>query len=690
MAFDPQEAVTFMRLVSDAESENRIQGLDDLRFSYGEQWDAATINSRRLDARPCLTINKVDAFIRQVTNSQRQQRPRIKAHPMDGIADPKIAEVLTGIIRHIQLQSDADNAYDTAFNFAARIGFGYFRILTDYVREDSFDQEIYINQIENPFTVYFDPNSALPDGSDSERALITDLISKTEFKRLYPGAQFSGFITGEAGDDTDTWLTKEDIRIAEYFHVEREKAKLVMLSNGEAVYASDLPKNPEVLRSAGLTIVGDRDSYKRVVEWKKVSGFEVLESKRWAGRYIPIVPVYGDQIIIDGKRDRFGLVRFARDPQKMYNFWRTAMTESIAMAPKAKWLMAEGQDEGHENEWNQANISARAVLRYKMTDIEGREAPAPQRLQPEPPPSGAMEAASAISADLQSVLGIFDPETNAGQGVKSGRAVRAEQGQAEQSNFHLYDNLTRSLKHAGRIILDLVPTTYDTQRVMRIIGDDGKPDLVTINEQGDQQAVGDLLNDVTVGRYDVDMDVGPGANSKREEAVEALMSMVSADPEIMKIAGDLIFRNMDFPGSDIIADRMAAANPLAQIDEKSDIPPAIQMQLKQLQAQLQQAQQQIQQQAQVIKSRSDIKTMEETAETMREHMRLTVKAQDIDKQNETRKLDIHTEMNTKAADAALNYKKAMDVEEIRAHLSLLLAQMGDISVANNGALRVTP
>ena len=689
MAFSTQEAVDFMRSVSDAESENRIQALDDLRFSYGDQWDAAVTNSRRLEARPCLTINIVDSFIRQVTNSQRQQRPRIKVHPMDALADVKIAEVLTGIMRHIQLQSDADNAYDTAFNFAARMGMGYFRIVTDYVREDSFDQEIYIRQIENPFTVYFDPNSSLPDGSDSERALITDLISKREFKRLYPGAQDCGFVSGDAGDDTDTWLTKDDIRIAEYFHVERVKSKLVMLSNGEAIYADTLPENPDILRNAGITIIGERDSYKRVVEWKKVSGFEVLESKKWVGRFIPIVPVYGDQIIVDGKRDRFGLVRFARDPQKMYNFWRTAMTESIAMAPKAKWLMAEGQDEGHENEWNQANISAKAVLRYKQTDVDGAQAPAPTRLQPEPPPSGAMEAAQAISKDLQSVLGIFDPETNAGQGVKSGRAVRAEQGQSEQSNFHLYDNLTRSLKHTGRIILDIIPSTYDSQRVMRTIGDDGKPDLITINEQGDQSAINKILNDVTIGQYDVDMDVGPGANSKREEAVEALMAMVSADPDIMKVAGDLIVRNMDFPGSDIVADRLAASNPLAQIDEKSDIPPQVQMKIKQLQEQLQQSQQQLQAQEQIIKSRLDIKTMEETAETERERMRLAVKASDIDKQDATKRIDIHTETAVRAHDAAIGYKKAIDVEEMRSKLALLLAQMGNLDESRDGAIRET-
>ena len=709
MAFDPKDAVAFMQMVTEADNTNRADGLSDLQFSYGEQWPAQVQNMRMLESRPCLTINKLDAFIRQVTNSQRQQRPRIKAHPMDSIADPKIAEVLTGLIRHIELNSDADNAYDTAFNFAARIGWGYLRLRHDYVREDSFDQDIYIDMVENPFTVYFDPNSVLPDGSDSEKCLVTDMMTKDNFKKLYPGAEVASFQTRGTGDLTAEWITKEDMRIAEYFTVDKHKQKLVMLSDKSVVWQDKMPPI-ELLRQHGIEVVGNRDSFRKAINWYKCSAFDVLETKQWAGRWIPVVPVYGDQAIIDGKRRKFGLTHFSRDPQMAYNFWITNMTETVAMAPKAKWIMAEGQDEGHANEWARANTSATPVLRYKQTDSADMPAPPPTRMQPEPPPSGAMAMASAISSDLQMVLGIFDPETNIGAAPKSGRAIRAEQGQSEQSNFHLYDNLTRSMKHVGRMILDLVPAVYDTERVMRIIGDDGKPNLVTINQQNPEaqanpaapndltaQAVKAVLNDVTVGTYDIVMDVGPGYNSKRAEAVEAMMGLASAEPKIVEIAGDLIVRNMDFPGADIIADRLAAQNPLSQIDEKSDVPPAIQMQMKQMQHQLQQAQQQLQAQEQIIKYRSDIKQMEEQGEmqrlqtreegeTKREHMRMTAKAHDIEMRDATKREDTQLTMHTKAHDAALGYKKAMDVEEVRAHLALLLVKMGEMGEAKDNAI----
>lgn len=690
MAFEPRDAVDFLREVGEAESTNRADGLADLRFSAGEQWPIEVQNSRTLESRPCLTINKIDAHIRQVTNAQRQQRPRIKVHPLDGSADPKIAEVITGLTRHIEVNSDADQAYDTAFNHAARIGWGYWRVETDYVREDSFDQDIFVRQIENPFTVYFDPNSSLPDGSDAEKALITDLITKDSFKRQFPGADTEGFKGESVGDGMVDWVTKDDIRIAEYFNVDYTKDRLVMLSDQSIVYASQLP-DAESMARMGMQVVGDRDSYRRKVMWRKVTAFDVLEEKEWAGRWIPIVPTYGDTLILDGKKKRFGMVRYARDPQMAYNFWRTAMTESVAMAPKAKWLMAEGQDEGHENEWARANVSAYPVLRYKMTDVEGREAGKPERLQPEPPPSGAMEAAMVIGQDLQAVLGQFDPSMGKPSGPKSGKAITAEQGQSELSNFHYYDNLVRSIKHTGRIFLDLIPKIYDSHRIMRIIGDDGKPDLVHINQPNPQaqdpqaqqdpnaQAIQQILNDVTVGTYDVVMEVGPSFNSKRSEAVEALTSLASSDPMLMQVAGDLIFRNMDFPGADVIADRLAASNPLAQIDEKSDIPPQAQMQIKQLQTELQKAQAQMQQMGQVLKDRSDIEQMKQTAETTREHMRTTVKAHDTETRAAAEIRREATEDETWRYDIDKKASTALTVEEVKGHIALLLARIDERS-----------
>ena len=665
-----QEAIDFLKFSNEADTENRQQGLDDLKFSAGNQWPVEVQNSRHLEARPCLTINKLDAYVRQIVNQMRQSRPRMRAHSMNSEANAKVADIITGIFKHIEVNSDADTAYDTAGEYAVRIGWGYWRVITDYVREDSFDQEIYLKPIDNPFSVYFDPNSVQPDGSDAEKVLITTLMSKDDFRVQYPGADDGGdFNQRGTGDFDPDWVQKEDIRVAEYFYVERKKTKLLLLSDGTKVYKDEAP-SPEIMMAAGITVVGERDTMRKKIKWCKLTGLEILEERDWVGRYIPVVPVYGQQLTVEDKRKKYGLVRNAKDAQRMYNYWQTSLTESIALAPKAKWLLAEGQDEGHENEWAQANIKSMPVLRYKQTDINGKEAPPPQRLQPEPPPAGVIAAAMSVDKDLQSVVGIFDP-SQLPQGNMSGKAIRGQQQQVDMTNFHFYDNITRSIKHTGRIILDLIPKIYDRERVLRIIGYDGQPEMITVNQRvQDEMGIEKVLNDVTVGEYDVFMDTGPGYQSKRQEAVEAMMPMISTNQELFNLAGDLVFRNMDFPGAEVIADRLAANNPLAQIDTKSEIPPQIQMKLMQAEKQIADMQQMIAAMELEKQYRGDIENIRQEGETKRKLMDVTSRAYNTDTINEAmvnqQILNSQASQNKAELDAVTKMLlKRMDTSELR-------------------------
>ena len=658
------EAKEYLRFCSDADSNNRVEALDDLKFAGGDQWPVEIQNSRLLESRPYLTINKIDAYCRQIENQQRQQRPRMKAHGMNDESDEKIADIITGICRHIENQSDADAAYDNAFSFAVRMGWGYWRVIHDFPSPDSFDQEIYIKRIENAFMVYFDPNSNEPDGSDAEKCLVTEVISKESFRKMYPGADDGGGFTPRGtGDSQSEWITKEDIRIAEYFYTEYTKSKLLLLSDGTTCYKDEKPKET-ILQDAGIYVVSERETVKKQIKWVKLTGMQILEQQDWPGKFIPIVPVYGQQLIVDSKKKRFGLTRMAKDPQRMYNFWSTALTESVALAPKAKYLLAEGQDEGHEMEWNLANVKSMPVLRYKQTDSEGRMAPVPTRIQPEPPPAGMVTALQGLNSDLMAVIGIYDP-SNLPNGNQSGKALNGMQQQTDMTNFHYYDNLTRSIRQTGRIILDLIPHIYDKQRIMRIIGADGKGELVTINEQGqDEQGVDKVLNDVTVGQYDIVMETGPGYSSKRQEAVDSMMSLLQADPGLMQQAGDLIFRNMDFPGADIVADRLAAANPLAQIDEKSNIPPQVQMQLAQSQQTIQQLQQQIQQMTMDIQYGASVKEQQDKAMLQKAQMEIAARVHDTQMRTDTT-----------AHDTVIKTETQLEIEQMKAQLALLLSKI---------------
>ena len=663
---DPRiaDAIKFLQFANEADQMNRSEALEDLKFAAGDQWPVEIQNSRVLEARPCLTVNKVDAYCRQLANQMRQQRPRIKVHGMNTESDARMAEIIQGICRHVEVQSDADAAYDKAGDFAVRMGWGYWRVTTDYVRDDSFDQEIYIRAIDNPFTVYFDPNSVLPDGSDAETVLITTVISKENFKKMYPNAETQqGFTMRGTGDTNPEWVMKEDIRLAEYFYTERKSIKIHLLSDGSSVKSDELPPQ-EVLDAAGITIVETRNSFEKKIKWCKLTSMEVLEEGEWAGKYIPIIPVYGQETVVENKKKKFGIVRMAKDPQRMYNFWQTSLTESVALAPKAKWLLAEGQDEGHENEWAQANIKSMPVLRYKQTDIDGKPAPVPQRLQPEPPPAGIMAAAQSMTTDLMQVVGIFDP-AQLPQGNVSGKALQGQQQQVDMTNFHYYDNLTRSIRQCGRVILDLIPKIYDRERVMRIIGDDGKPEILTINQFGqDEEGITKILNDVTVGEYDIVMDTGPGYNSKRQEAVESMMALFAADPALIQQAGDLLVRNMDFPGAETIADRLAVNNPLAKVDDKSKVPPRIQMELQQLSAQNQQLQKAMQDMQVYIQQRQDIEGVKQDAETKRKLMDVTAKAHDTELREETSRRNKDIDNDTK-----------IQIEQLKAQIALILANM---------------
>lgn len=673
--YDPRidEAKEFLKFCNDADTMNRQEALEDLKFVGGDQWPVELQNSRNLESRPVITINKLDGYCRQVANQQRQQRPRIKVHATNTHEQMVEAEIIQGLVRHVEVNSNADHAYDNGFDYAVRMGWGFMRVRTDYVSPDSFDQEIYIDPVDNPFTVYFDPNSIAPDGSDAERCLVTTMMPKADFRKMYPEADDGGtsFTQRGTGDSQSEWITKEDIRLAEYYYTVREKATLYLLSDGTSTFADDKDFFNR-LDYAGISVVDKRESYKKTIKYCKLTGVEVIEEGIWPSKYLPIVPIYGRHIVISDKRHKFGMVRYAKDPQRMYNFWQTSITESVALAPKAKWLMAEGQDEGHESDWAQANIKSFPLLRYKQTDIDGRTAPVPTRLQPEPPPAGVMTAAAGVNEDIKVMMGIFDP-AQLSQGNISGKALNGQQQQVDLTNFDYYDNLTRSIAHVGKIILDLIPKIYDTQRVLRIIGEDGKPELITVNEQ---DALGNILkNNTAVGQYDVVMETGPGYNSKRQEAVDSMMQLLGADPALMQAAGDLIFRNMDFPGADIIADRLATLNPLAQIDKHSDIPPQVQMQLAQAQKQVKDMQQQMQAMKMAMKQRSDIEQVKQDAETKRTLLKETNRAHEIELRDQERHTDMRMKVDAQAHDTVLKTQTQLEIERMKAEIAIMLAEI---------------
>jgi hypothetical protein len=583
------EAKLRFESASEAESDNRKNFIDDLGFYAGEsQWPAEVKREREFQQRPCLMVNRMPQFVRQVTNDQRQNRPAVKVRAVDDSADIQTADILSGLVRHIEANSAADIAYDTAFFYAVTGGFGFYRIITDYCNDKSFEQEIYIKQIANPLTVYADPDAREPDGSDWNYCFVTEEISRKQFDKLYPGKS-AGWDQGVG--DTKGWMTDDKVRIAEYFYIEKKSVKLVLLSDGSVLPESDFKKLPP---DASLTVTDERDAEIKSVKWCKIGGDSVLDKKDWAGKYIPIVPVYGDAIEIDGKRHLLSLIRFAKDPQRMLNYYRSTETELLALQPKAPFVIAEGQVEGYEDLWNSANTVNYSYLPYKPTTVAGVAVPAPQRQGFASVPAGVMQGSLNAESDLKSTTGIYDSALGAHSNETSGVAIRARDHQSDVSTFNFIDNMTRSIRQCGRVVIDLIPKIYDTPRVIRILGEDGSEEMQKVNQLTDTtDKNGSPIQrafDLSVGQYDVSVSAGPSYTTKREAAAEGMLQLVQTDPQIMGIAGDLIVKNLDWPGAEQIADRIKKALPpnLQDKEDQPQLPPQVQQHIEQQAAQIKQ------------------------------------------------------------------------------------------------------
>ena len=588
-----------------AYSDSREDELDDLRFAAGSpdnqwQWPADVLSTRgavqgqTINARPCLTINKLPQHVKQVTNDQRQNRPSGKVIPADDKADVEVAEIFDGIVRHIEYISDADVAYDTACDNQVTYGEGYIRILTDYCSEDSFDQDIRIGRVRNSFSVYMDPTIQDPCGSDAKWCFITQEMTKDDYERAFPDATpVSSLQTQGVGDASiSQWINEDTVRIAEYFYIEYKSDTLNLYHGGHKAFAG----TPEAkqIEAMGLKPIKTRDVQRQQIKWCKINGYEVLEEREWAGKYIPVVRVVGNEHEVDGRLYVSGLVRNAKDAQRMYNYWVSQEAEMLALAPKAPFIGYGGQFEGYENQWKTANINNWPYLEVNpdVTDGQGAVLPLPQRAQPPMASSGLLQAKMGASDDIKSTTGQYDSSLGQTSNERSGKAILARERQTDTGTYHYVDNLARAVRHVTRQIVDLIPKIYDTERVARIIGLDGATDSAKVNPTQQEPVkkivdqtgvVIEKIYNLGVGQYDVCVTTGPSYMTKRQESLEAMSTLLQGNPELWAVAGDLFIKNMDWPGAQEMAKRFAKTiDPkLMSDDDKS---PELQAAEQQIQA----------------------------------------------------------------------------------------------------------
>jgi hypothetical protein len=582
--------------------ESREDELDDLRFMAGSpdnqwQWPAdvlatrGSVQGQTINARPCLTINKLPQHVRQVTNQQRQNRPSGKVIPADDNADVAVAEVFDGIIRHIEYMSDADVAYDTACDNQVTYGEGYIRILTEYAREDSFDQDLRIGRIRNSFSVYMDPTIQDPCGSDAKWCFITEDLLKEEFERMFPdAAPITSIMAQGIGDQSlSQWISQNTVRIAEYFYIDHEKAKL-NLYPGNVTAFNGTPQDGQLKAMFGQP-VRTRTVDRRKVMWVKTNGYEVLDEREWIGKYIPVVRVVGNEFEVDGRLYVSGLVRNAKDAQRMYNYWTSQEAEMLALAPKAPFVAYGGQFEGYEMQWKTANTTNWPYLEVNpdVTDGAGNVLPLPQRSQPPMAQTGLIQAKMGAAEDIKSTTGQYNASLGQQGNERSGKAIMARVQEGDTGTYHYVDNLGRAIRHITRQLVDMIPKIYDTERIARIIGVDGEVGMAKINPQQPEpvkpimDAAGNVIEKIynpTVGTYDVVITTGPSYLTKRQEAVEAMANILQTSPQLWQVAGDLFIKNMDWPGAQEMAARFKKIidpKVLAEDDKSPELQSAEQM-----------------------------------------------------------------------------------------------------------------
>lgn len=572
------------RRADEADRENRSEAYQDLDFLEvpGAQWTKEAKEMR--GDRPCLEFNRLPTTIAQITGDIRQMRPAVKVVPVDSRGDPDTADVIAGMVRYVENRSDAASAYFSAADQQVAAGIGHWRVETEYGSDSTFEQEIRITGIGDGIGVRWDPDARLPTREDARFCFVPVDMSRDVFEETYPNHTASELGDPDlAGRGLSEWATHDTVRVAEYWLKRPVKKTLALMPDGEILDLTDKAHEDHAERQARATAAGarieERDGHQ--VERYLITATEVLEGPTaWPGRFIPIIPVLGVEMQIGRRRVRRGVVRMAKDAQRAYNYARSTQTEVVALQPKAPFTGSVEMFKGYEHVWATANTENHPFLPYNPHP--GAPGLRPERVQPPVASAGLAELTREAAEDMKAVTGVYDASLGARSNETSGKAIQARQREGDVGSFVYIVNFSRSIRHTGSVVVDLIPHIYDTARTIRVVGEDGKVDRVEINEVSgladDDQPLDKIRNDVTVGAYDVAMEMGPSYTTRREAALDGMLQLLASAPDLAPLTIDLIAKAQDWPMADKVAKRVRTMLPLQiqaeEAQESGEPPPA--------------------------------------------------------------------------------------------------------------------
>ncbi len=537
---------------------NRLQALDDKKFSAGEQWDPVVLEQRK--GLPCLVINSIPQFTAQLVGDWRESRKAIKILATND-EDVDIASIRADLIRAIEVQSRADRVYDSAFESLVQCGDGAFRIAVEYARDDVFDQDIFIRPIEDVHATVWDRFSVDPTGKDAKRVFVDDRMPIAEFNRKYPDIDPS-----ELQDDTSNtqtwnvegWIDQDSYRVTEYWRLIQRRKVVALFENGK-IFELDDDNMLELVQKYGSP-VRTRVAWCTYAQMHLVTAFAILSGPfEYRLNRLPIIRMSGRVVNIGGRRVRYGLVRFMKDAVRLRNFWRSVAAEQLGYAPKAQWMATEDAVEGREDKIRQAHLSRDPLLIFNNEAEFGRNV---LRMDPPALQDAILNEAAVNSQDMKDITGIHDASLGVRSNETSGRAIMARQKEGDIASLTFYDNGNAAVLEAGDVINQLIPQVIDGTRIVLTIGEDQVPKLVKVNDPNNLNSP-----DLSVGMFQTTLTTGSSYTTKRQEGAQALMEMIQVAPQIAQIAGDLIAMNMDFPGADKLAKRLKKTVPTQFLED---------------------------------------------------------------------------------------------------------------------------
>ncbi|MCJ9563719.1 portal protein [Acinetobacter baumannii] len=637
-----------LRYAEDYWHDNYERGVEDKEFVTvkGAQWEDGAVARRTAEGKPSLEFNLCRAYCRQQINTQRQNRAQVKVVPVDNGADADKANIIEGLIKDTEESSDAESAYDQAAENAVYGAIGFFRIVTDYVSELSFNQEPRFMTVHNPHAWYIDPQSKALDGSDARWAVGGEWVDKDIIEDKYGTNAVVDFAMSEFSD----WCNTEDktVLIVEYFKVEEVSDELWMLEDGTTNYKSALLDEFGVSEDELKPLVtNSRSTTRTEVKWYKASGSKVLEETVFPGKYIPVIPVYGEVTYIGEERYLHSLVHFAKDPQRLYNYWKSTEAQILQKNQDDILVVDPKGVSGHEEEWR--DPSKFAAVHYKHIDDNQQSIPAPYRIGAAQPPVGVLNAAESAKVAITDILNMHAPIMGGDSQEVSGVAIGMRQRQSETAQFHLQDNLNKSIRHAGRILLGLYQALYTVPMVRRIIGADGEAKQINLF---DKTANG-VLADVTIGRYDVRMDTGPSFNTQREQNFALMMQLLSMNPQLFSLIGDILLQNSPLLNAKEISERIRSTMPPQVLGKGEQIDP------EQAKAQIQQLDQLVQ------KMTADIEMLQK-------------EVNDKDKEHQLEMFKAQLQYEKDIQVAQINAASRADVQELKGAVDLMKQQVASI------------